>query len=120
MGTVPFHRIGRIRVLRERSEPNSTGIRKSLIAGGAIAGISGLISLGLSDECEGWFCMSDRDAMLGLGLGTGILVGAIGTVGGLFGEEETWEEIQLSRVRPSVQLTPSGRLGIAVSVPTRR
>jgi len=112
--SVPFRRISSLAVLRDRRKPNGPMIGRAWLWGGVIAGVAGIASLPMSDSCSGFFCISDQEAMIGLGIMAGVTTGVVGTVGGLLGTEETWEEVALPGAGPQLLLSPSGRLGIGL------
>lgn len=115
--TVPFDEIRWMTVFRESRRPVWSKVKRSWLIGLGIAGGGALIALPLQERCDGWVCISPQDAVMGLAAIGGLGYALGGTVQGLFGEEQIWEEIEMQGLTPSVQWLGGGRVGFALSLP---
>lgn len=109
-----------LRVYRRTVRPNTSAIWRAWLMGGATMAAVGAVSLFFSDSCTGFICFSDRAMVAGLGVLSGGSMIVLGTVGGLLGSEEIWEEVSLP-VQPSgLAVTPEGKVGVSFQWKGRR
>lgn len=91
--------------------------RKSILIGGAKGAVTGTLlglSLGGGDK-EDWFYIEPHiGALVGAAVGA-VVLGSVGAAIGLLSGEDHWESVSL----PTVQLSPVGRFGFRLSIPTR-
>lgn len=113
---LPLHEIERATVFRESHQPNWAQVKRAWLMGGAVAGSLVLIALPLDDRCDGFLCISSRDLVMALGAVGGLGLAPGGTVGGLLGKEEIWEEVELTGLRPSVRVSGKGGVGLDLSI----
>lgn len=112
-----FDQVQDLKVLRDVKRPDTRRIERGWLGGGIVLGLFGLLSIPMQDRCSGMMCISEQDAMIGLGGLIGFSAALGGTIGGLLGSEEVWQPILLPEARPSVHLSRRGRLGLGLSVP---
>jgi hypothetical protein len=114
---IPMDRVREFRVLRGSKNQALMGLGVGL-AGGAVVG--GLIGLADGDDESGFIRFSAGEKAAMGAVAFGLIGGAAGLVIGAVSRTDRWERASLPALTPSVQVAPNGRLGVRISIPTRR
>lgn len=114
---IPMGQVREFRVRRGSKTQALRGLGLGLVSG---ALVGGLIGLAHGDDESGFIRFSaGENAAMGA-VGFGLIGGVSGLVIGAVSRTDRWERASIPAVNPSVQVAPTGRLGVAISIPTRR
>lgn len=114
---IPMDQVRDLRVLRGSRNQALQGLGFGAVCGAAVGGLMGLAD---GDDESGFIQFSAGEKAAMGAVAFGLIGGAAGLVIGAVSRADRWERASLSALTPSVQVAPHGRLGLGISIPTRR
>jgi len=115
---IPMSHIREFQVRREPENKALKGLGIGFLAGALWGGFVGLANG--DDDASDWIRLSAGEKAAIGAAAFGLIGGAIGVLAGALAGMDRWERVSLPAVNASVQIAPHGRLGVGLSIPTRR
>jgi hypothetical protein len=114
---IPTAQVREVRVHRGSRTHALEGFGIGLLSGALFGGFVGLAD---GDDEPGIIRFSAGEKATMGAVAFGLIGGVTGLVIGAVSKTDRWERVSLPVVNPSVQVAPDGRIGVGVSIPTRR